>query len=640
MARRLTIKTLLKALCVVAGIFTIAVSSYVFIVVRELQLKLETSLIQKSLTPGKPSTLELGSFVESDTLEIYATFSEGGKNLVKQAFEQGTLEKSGRRVSVDSEIVLPPLLENHCQRYRCLQRRIKFKNIPSSLWKGLLGIEDYRFLQHEGVDPISILRALIADIKAMSLVQGGSTLTQQLAKNLFLTNEKKLERKLREVVYAVYLERTYSKEQIVTMYFNEVFWGAVGGIYIKGIDMASRIYFEKDPSKLDDFEAAMLVGMLKGPYYYHPLRHLERLKNRTKVVYKRLRELRLVSSDASLQWEEDDWKRWQEKLRRKNEGAALRNVYLAGQSGQSLLEPFERIAFYQSVSKARAALAERTKDADIAVKAAFVNTACDSLDCQGSFSYYSKFERDLRSAMFDERHQVGSVLKPIIYQQLLNEGKNLSDTIATDPVTLKLLSGDWTPSDSSYHGQKEVTLKYAIQKSRNIPLIRAAKDVGFETLEKRMLDYFPNLLSPLAEYPAQLLGAIELTFDELAEAYLKFFKRQCESFQTGKTTYEESLLYYLAQADETTISRVAGDVIRQSLIFGKTGTTNNGLDNWYIAYDGQNFYAIWFGVDSGRSGKDLRLYGANSSFRIFQDFIHFRGKQVSEFFCRSGEMPQ
>ncbi|MEX0799291.1 MAG: hypothetical protein WD025_07590, partial [Bacteriovoracaceae bacterium] len=190
------------------------------------------------------------------------------------------------------------------------------------------------------------------------------------------------------------------------------------------------------------------------------------------------------------------------------------------------------------------------------------------------------------------------------------------------------------PDDASYGGVEEVSLKFAIQKSRNIPLIRAAQEVGFNELERRLIKYFPELLIPLKEYPAQLLGAIELSLSDLSGAYLKFFHEQCRNFKQGKSKYEESLLYHLAQADETTISRVAGKVIKQSLIFGKTGTTNKGLDNWYIAFDGQNFYAIWFGVDSAREGKDLKLYGSNSAFKIFQNFIQYRGKQVSEFFCR------
>ncbi len=507
------------------------------------------------------------------------------------------------------------------------------KKFLARFGKGLLGIEDYRFLQHQGVDPVSILRALVADIKAMSLVQGGSTLTQQLAKNLFLTNEKRFERKLREVVYALYLERAYSKEEILTMYFNEIFWGAIGGIYIKGVDMASRVYFGKTPSELDDFEASMLIGLLKGPYYYHPLNHPERLKSRTNIVFNRLRELRLVSSDETLAWSDKKWKVWSKQLKRKNKSSLMRSVYLVSQNDQEGLEPFEKFIYYESVARARAALSDRTEGADIAVKTAIVSSKCQSLDCPDSFTFYSKTERDRRIALFEERHQVGSVLKPIIYQQLLEEGRSLDDFVSTRPITLKLKSGDWTPNDGDYNGLEEVTLKYAIQKSRNTPLIRAASQVGFDKLESRLLPYFPNLLTPLGEYPAQLLGAIELSLNELSTAYLMFLERQCSDFKSGKSSYEESLLYFLAKAEETTISRVAGDVIKSSLIFGKTGTTNNGLDNWYIAFDGQNFYATWFGVDSQRAGKKLRLYGSNSAFRIFQNFIQYRGKQVSEFVC-------
>jgi len=609
---------------------------YYALVVNELELKLKALELRGQSLDSETSILEQGSITKHDELKGFLEFLKSPLN-INDEIEKETIRVQGDRVLVLKDFELPGLLDNNCDRFRCLQHRISFSEIPSSLWKGLLGIEDYRFLQHQGVDYISIARAIVADIKAMSLVQGGSTLTQQLAKNMFLSNEKKLERKVREMIYALYLEKSFSKEQIITMYFNEVFWGTVGGVYIKGIDMASRAYFNKTPLELTDFEAAMLIGMLKGPYYYHPLNHPERLKQRTNVVFNRLKELKLVTSDEGVQWSENKWSKWRGELKAKNSSSLLKSIYLTGENAQPGLEPFEKFIFYQSVAKVRGGLAERTKDVDIGVKSLIIDADCTSIECDNKFSYYSKFERNTDDAIFNERHQVGSSLKPIIYQQLLEEGKTLEDEVSTAPITLDLISGKWTPQDSKVDLGPYISLRKAIQKSRNIPLIRAAQEVGFENLETRLIDYFPNLLTPLAQYPAQLLGSIELSLSEIGQAYLKFFKSQCETFERGESSYEESLLYHLAQAEKTTISAAAGKIIKQSLIFGKTGTTNNGLDNWYIAFDGQNFYAIWFGVDSRREGKNLRLYGSNSSFAIFQNFIQYRGKQVSEFLCPSVE---
>ena len=617
-----------------AGMFLFAAlfSIYIFGIVSDLKVKLAALDVRSEATQSEVSVLEQGSITTRAELETFSNFLERPFK-INDAVNENLLSIKGDKVFIMEDIELGTIQSNTCERYRCMQDRISFLDIPSKLWKGLLGIEDYRFLQHKGVDLISIARAIVADIKAMSLVQGGSTLTQQLAKNMFLTNEKKLERKFREMVYALYLERSYSKEQIVTMYFNEVFWGTVGGIYIKGIGMASRVYFDKTPSELSDYESSILIGMLKGPYYYHPINKTERLKSRTSVVYNRLKELKLVSTDVKEQWSDLKWAEWKNTLKRKNNSSALRSLYLVGKSEGLKLEPYEKFIFFQSVQKVREGLKERTKGVDIGVKSLVVDSTCSDLSCDKKFLFYSKYERDLNTALYEERHQVGSSLKPIIYQQLIEEGKSLEDEVSTKPITLKLLSGEWTPADSKVDLGEKISLKTAIQKSRNIPLIRASKEVGFDALEKRLLDYFPNMLTPLKEYPAQLLGAIELSLSEVGEAYLKFFKRQCESFENGTSNYEESLLYHLAQADKTTISNSAGSIIKQSLIFGKTGTTNNGLDSWYVAFDGQNFYAIWFGVDSDRAGKDLRLYGSNSAFAIFQNFIQYRAKRISEFYC-------
>lgn len=616
--------------------FAFVCLAYVFVVVHEVDLKLEEMKIVKNSMNKQISKIEEGTILNRNSFNnflIYTNIQNSTDKFLKDLIDSKTLVISRSNYLVEKAFETEGFLGNDCKRYRCIQYRVDFEKIPSSLWKGLMGIEDYRFLEHDGVDIVSIFRAFVADLKAMKLVQGGSTLTMQLAKNLFLYNDKKLERKVREMIYAFYIEYKIPKEEILTTYFNEVFWGVVDGVYIKGVKAASLTYFGKQPFELSDYESAMLIGFLKGPYYYNPFNHLERLKERTKVVYDRLQSLSLVSDRESSVWNEKDWIEWSKRINEKNTNSFVHSVYLTSKSNDVFFEPYEKFVFYESVKSTQRALKESTKGLDIGIKFIAMDSSCESFDCDKIFSFYSKFERNLNTAIFEEKHQVGSVLKPIIYEQFMYFGKSLDDYVSTKPITLDLVSGKWTPKDASLVHEDEVQLSYAIKKSKNIPLIRIAKEIGFDKLEPRLLEYFPHLLTPLKEYPAQLLGSIELSLGELGIAYLKYFKKTCQSIKAGTYTFEKSILYELSKANETTISNVSSSLIKNILMFGKTGTTNKGLDNWYIAFDGKTFYAIWFGVDSDRTDKVLRLAGATSAFKIFQNFQIMRGKQFYELYC-------
>lgn len=610
------------------------VTGFLIVTFQEVSLKMDEIKLRKAQSTLGESRLEEGTIVNKKNLESLLAFSK-----IDQTVESWLTDNSDALVVqrnnylVNSEIKIPELLSNNCSRYRCYQNSVDFEEIPSSLWKGLIGIEDYRFLDHEGIDYISILRAIIADIKAMKLVQGGSTLTQQLVKNLFLTNEKKFSRKLKEIVYAVYIESKLKKDEIITLYFNEVFWGTIGGVYLKGINAAAIGYFDKKPKQLNDYESAILIGLLKGPYFYHPTKHTERLKQRTKVVYNRLKSLNLITSKESQIWSEQQWSEWIEKLKEKDNSSRTKSIYLVTKNTDKLFDSFDKLTFYESIAKVKQGLKERTGDLDVAVKFLAIDSKCTERYCPNTFYHYSKVERDRNKAIFEEKHQVGSVLKPIIYEQFLNFGKTLNDKVSTKPITLKLVSGDWSPKDASKVHEDFISLRYAIQKSKNIPLVRTANEIGFEKLEPVLKDYFPELLVPLSEYPAQLLGAIELSLGDLSLAYLKYFRKTCNNIQNGLYKYEDSILFELSSASDTTISRVANKTIKQIMMFGKTGTTNSGLDNWYIAFDGKTFYATWFGVDSDRKDKKLRLSGASSAFRIFQNFLQYRGKQIYELYC-------
>jgi penicillin-binding protein 1B len=611
------------------------VGGHVYITVGELKLRLKEANISLSNAVPQLSIIEKNSKIRKLDLENYILFSKDplGQKF-SDAIEKGLIEQNGNSFLINEDLELPELEQNSCDRVRCIQIRKAFPNIPSQIWKALLGTEDFRFLDHRGVDPIAITRAIVVDIIAMKFIQGGSTLTQQLVKNLFLTNEKKLSRKLKEIIYAIYIENILEKEEILSLYLNEVFWGTFEGVYLKGYHAASLAYFGKEPKQLTEYEATILVSFLKGPNYYRLSRGHTRIKQRADAVFKRLVSLKLFSGGKHKVWSEADWKHFEEQYNERKKRNNFKTYQIVSTNREQGLEPFEKIVFIKAAVEKQAEIANRFKGVDFAIKALVLDMECDNFDCQDGFSHYSKMERDKRKAITEEYHQVGSLLKPIVYDSLVKLGRNYDEIVSTKPITLNLISGKWTPKDYSKAKVSEITLREALQKSKNIPLIRAVNEVGFLEVEKIVENYIPRLKKPLSEYPAQLLGAVELSLDEVVTNYRKFILNKCDEIKAKPELFESSVLKYMSVANETTISKLARYPLKNSLIFGKTGTSNKGLDNWYLAFDGSQMFVIWFGVETNRDEVNLRLSGTTSAFLIFQDFINARGKEISEVICK------
>ncbi|MCB9094803.1 MAG: transglycosylase domain-containing protein [Halobacteriovoraceae bacterium] len=523
---------------------------------------------------------------------------------------------------------------NDCQREYCYQHKMNFGDIPPVLWRGLIGIEDYRFLKHKGVDPKAILRALLIDLKEFEFVQGGSTLTQQLVKNLFFSNEKSFTRKFNEMILAFYIEMKYEKEEILQAYFNEVVWGSLAGVRIKGAFAASILYFNKRPQQLTNFEAAILSALLKGPYHYHPLKNAALLKERTELVYKTLKDLALVSSEDDSLWDQKKWDLWVRELERKNQDKRIK----------SFSEALKSKSFYQrytiqtaSEERLRDLLAQKALEGkDLAVKVYIrdIELCINPEDCNDLY-YYSKVERDLETAINDEYHQVGSILKPLVYQQFFQNGLDPDKEVETAPIELDLISGKWKPTEAHEMEGDKISLLEALQKSRNIPLIRQSYEYGFSRLQEGLIDKLPTLKTPLGEYPSQLLGAIELSMKQVVNAFHKFFIDECRYIKEKDLDFEDSIIYMLSDPRLTTISKFVHPFMLGYNFFGKTGTSNNAHDNWFVGFDGRYIVAIWLGLEGDRDDKALPLSGAGASYKIYENYRMRNGKPFYSLSCPS-----
>lgn len=618
-------------------IFMIVMGGYVFSVIMEVRLKVETMKLRPNGFEVSNSTLEADSLVLKSDLKHFLQFmvkAESVDELLKNLQKDEVISFDRNLVNIHKDIKIGALYANHCMAYRCLQHMADFVELPPALWRGLMGIEDIRFLDHPGVDIISILRAIWVDLKSMALVQGGSTLTQQLVKNIFLTSDKTFGRKFKEVIYALYLEKILEKEEIITWYFNEVFWGSLQGVKLKGITMASIGYFSTEPKFLSEYQVAILISLLKGPYFYSPLNHLERLKERTNVVFDKLKESNLIVGDEATRWNDSQWKKWGEEINSKQKMSYLRNFDYMTKNSDPLLTLYEKFVLLESTSRLMSTIKDRVKDEDVALKIFMMDNSCQDKNCETYFGHYSKQERSQKKALFEEKHQVGSTIKPLSYEVFLREGRSWDDEVSTAPITLNLKSGKWTPRNSHKMENEFTTLREALQLSENTPLVRVASEVGFKPMEDFFKDFFEDLKTPLSEYPAQLLGAIEVSVADLTASYLKYFHLVCADVKANIQDFSETVPYQLTFHEKTTIRRIASPRLKAFHFFGKTGTTNNGFDNWFVAYDGMRFYTFWFGLETGRKDANLRLSGAVSSFRVFEDFFLHRGRRVSDFECR------
>lgn len=627
------IKLILKALLLLCFVSVFAVLAYCVVTIRELPpVFKETTYSGTKILNESNATNALSSGIATPerllkTFYIWGNSPQSYETWKKSLLGSKKIEIERQDVITSQDISLPSLVTNKCEGVFCLQRRIAFSNIPGQLWKGLIGIEDYRYLDHKGVDLRSLLRALWHDIKVMRLEQGGSTLTQQLVKNLYYSNERKFSRKIKEMIVSVYLEWKYSKEEILSAYFNEVEWGSFQGIKIKGIYAASLMYFDKKPSFLTEYEVSVLIGLLKGPYYYSPFSHEKRLRQRANVVFAKLQELGLVSSLAT-RWSDNEFSNWVKILKERSQDVDVYSIWVIGQKKNN---NFSNYVLVNEQHKLIKELKKKYPLADWASKVSVwkkVNNTYENI-----YKHYSKVERLQSRAFEEERHQVGSLLKPIVYGLLIDNGLKLEDKVSSKREVFKLKSGNWSPRESHKTEAEEVTYLTALMTSMNNPIVRAAREYGFDKVEKGLTKVIPELHTPLSEYPAQLLGAVEMSIDELGNAYQDFIEKSCTEIK------RKPLIEALSDPKRTTIRHRVGKNLGQMKFFGKTGTTNSGFSNWFVGHNGDELFIGWVGVENVATvKKKLKVYGSNTSFLLYRNYYENHGQYFSEMACQYNDL--
>ncbi|MDY6903463.1 MAG: PBP1A family penicillin-binding protein [Thermodesulfobacteriota bacterium] len=543
---------------------------------------------------------------------------------------------------------------------------VAYQDIPQPIIKALIATEDNRFFEHSGVDLKGVLRAVIKDIMALDFVEGGSTLTQQLAKTLFLTNEKSLIRKVKEAFLAFQLERRYTKKEILAFYLNQVYFGS--GAY--GINAAAQTYFNKYPGELTLSECALIAGMPKSPSRYSPLVNKERAKWRRDIVLGQMRNNGIIT--------EAEYKTAVQSPIMLNPGSRrmrkapyfieyIKNIleqtvgearlYRGGLTIQTTLVDSLQQTAENAVDKGLTALARRMaqKSIDHPPQAALVALDVDTggiLAMVGGKNFQdSPFNRAVSA-----RRQPGSAFKPIVYACALSHGYTQATTILNTPVVYPgARRGEtWEPRNFSKTYTSEMTLREALVHSKNIPAARVINKLGPASVARFAAEL--GITSPLAPYLSLALGTSEVTLMETTGAYAVFPRmgKYIKPYGITRVLDRNGRILWQAKpgekivmpaADAAIITDMLEGVINNGTgrrandiacpIAGKTGTTDSFKDALFIGFSRKIAAGVWTGTDDYTTLGKWET-GASAALPIWKQFMQTAHKTVP---CLAFDVP-
>ena len=582
--------------------------------------------------------------------------ADGGFALVR-------LDYSGRASSLSDEEgrrlargrLEPELLGRLGERSEEARLHVSLDDVPVDLVQAVLTVEDQRFFEHHGLDYRRIGAAAVANVRAGGIVQGGSTVTQQLAKNLFLDSRKSFVRKLREAFMAVTLESRYDKERILEAYLNEVYLGQDGSTAIHGVGSAAQYFFAKDVGALDLAESAVLAGMIRAPNGYFPYRNADRALSRRSLVLRLMQERGIITEE-----ERGDADAAPLLLRQHPAPIRSARYFLddlsreMGDTGDlaalvTTLDPRLQRAAEAAVREGLAGLERdlawlRENEAGEPLQAALVALSPKTgeiLAVVGGRDYgRSQFNRAT-----DALRQPGSAFKPVVALAALERSEGgepaftLASTLLDEPLSVETPAGEWRPAnyDNQYRGS--VTLRDALQRSLNVPFARLGLEVGGEHVLRTARRL--GMEGRLKPYPSLALGAFEVTPMELTRAFgvlaaggyradpktvLVAVDRDGRSLSmdgaTGEQAFDPAAVYLVTSALRGAVDEGTGRGLRtrgfRGAVAGKSGTTNDFRDGWFVGYTPELAVGVWVGFDHG--GR-LEIPGAGAALPIFSRFL-------------------
>jgi penicillin-binding protein 1B len=522
---------------------------------------------------------------------------------------------------------------------------VELRYLPRHLIEAVLAVEDQRFRIHAGLDARRIAGAFVANLKAGGVAEGGSTITQQLAKNLFLSARRTPLRKIREAAHAAMLEFRYSKDRILEAYLNEIYLGQDGGTAIHGVGAASRYYFGKPADSISIAEAAMLAGMIQAPSRLAPTRReASAIERRNLVLDLMVKQKRIDEAVAAPARKSEVSTRGHPRTL--IDGRYFRD-YVAASTHDSI--PGRGISIFTTLDAALQHHAERAVTRGLArlrrpgLQAALVAldpATGDVLAMVGGADYgESQFNRAAEAL-----RQPGSAFKPIVALAALegssrHEPYTLASMLEDEPLAVRTTNGVWQPVDYDGTYRGIVTLRHALEQSLNIPFARIGLAIGPDRIVSSARQL--GITTELHAVPSLALGSSEVTLLELTRAY-GVFATQGTLANTrsilaqrgpdgamhdaaapgGTRVADPAVTFLVTSALQGAVQRGTGAGLRPSRfaadIAGKTGTSNDWRDAWFIAYAPSIVVGAWVGYDDSRS---VRLAGGDAALPIVAEFL-------------------
>lgn len=653
---------------------------------------------------ARPPVLVLGRQVDPNALKAHLSrigyhevrdgvlgpgqFAAGRREWVIVSRRNGHLGSLGveqaMRVRLDGWGRITSLEDQEGQRYRAVplepeliavssadgardRSPVRLEDLPADLVDAVLTVEDQRFHRHHGLDYVRIGAAAIANLRDGRIVQGGSTITQQLARNLFLDSRRTFVRKAREAAMAITLERRHTKADILEAYLNEVYLGQDGGVAIHGVGRAAEVFFGKDASQLDLAESALLAGLIRGPNLYSPLRRPEAAAARRDLVLRLMRDRGLISESK---WHDVSSTPWVGRprvgappparyyadyvLTMLGETDSVGSVPATARGVITSLDPGLQRAAHAAVSDGlqeleleHPGLAERAAASGSLLQAALVAVDPRTGDVLAMIG-----GRDFGTSQYNRavyaRRQPGSSFKPIVTLSAVSappdrqrEGSpiTLATILSDEPLEVDTPAGPWQPVNYDGRSRGQVTLREALELSLNIPFARLGLEVGAERIVETARRV--GIESRLMPYPSIALGAFEVTPLEMARAYAVLaaggFRAGSRSVlavvgpdgelafperDAGGRAASEAEAYLVTSALRGAVDRGSGRSLRahgfSGVVAAKSGTTNEFRDGWFIGYTPALAVAVWVGFDDAQS---LGLPGSRVALPIFARFM-------------------
>jgi len=623
-------------------------------------LKKELEILSYELTKGIPDTP--GEFSQSQrSVNIFIRgFGSQEPGLYRLKIENDKIDSIKRKDGISIDLIqLEPLsiggmFPSH------LQDRIllNFSQVPKDLEEMILVVEDRNFYSHKGISLRSIMRAFIKNTRALGIEEGGSTITQQLAKSLFFSPEQTIKRKIKEAIAALLIEIHYSKQEILLAYINDVFIAQSGRRAIHGFGLASQFFFGTDLKNLSLDQKALLVGMLKGPSLYSPINNPDRAKTRRDLV------LSLIKNDSLITEEE--------------------YLDLKGRSLKVIPPSFKSLSKYPAFNDiVTLDLRKNFDDSDLRTKGLKIITNLDPVvqdyleesikdtklqlkrrygsqlnGLEGAGIVIDSFSGEVVAAIGSTKpnnygfnrainavRPIGSLVKPFIYLSALQHYSkyNLSTLLDDSKLSVSLPGGKlWEPNnfDKKFHGN--IPLHVALSESYNVATTRLGMDLGYSVVQETFTKL--GIKKKIPKYPSIFVGSFAMTPLEVIQAYQTIasdsegFYSPLNSIRTVESSEDVLSLSYPYKVEQrfrpepiyllkfvlkqTFISGTArgfsSRVIEKWKTGGKTGTSDDQRDSWFVGYAGNYLMVVWLGFDDNRKSP---LTGRTGALQVWKNFM-------------------